>query len=59
MAKIKEKYQKKIERWLGRNLKWEISRDLPMGITTIEFYLGDRKVGEIEIFDIDLAMTGF
>ena len=59
MAKIKEKYKKKIERWLGRNLKWEINRNLPMGITVVEFYLGERNVGEIEIFDIDLEKMGF
>jgi len=59
MAKIKEKFQKKIERWLGRNLKWEIHRKLPMGVTVVEFYLGDRKVGEVEVFDIDLAKMGF
>ena len=59
MAKIQEKYQKKIEKWLGRNLHYEMSRNLPMGITVVEFYLEERKVGEIEVFDIDLAKSGF
>jgi len=51
MARNKEG---KIVKWLGRNLLYEVSRNIPMGITVIDFYLGERKVGEIEVFDIDL-----
>lgn len=59
MAKIKEKYQRKIVRWLGRNLRYEVSRNQAMTLTVIEYYLGEKKVGEIEVFDIDLIKSGF